>query len=286
VPFAASPLAPPPDRDDRLWILQTGASIRLLDGPLELTWQATLGQFGRLPTLTEMFGDTGAVVGNADLVAESAFGGDSGVVLALADAEPWRAGLTLALFSYRYDQLIQLVQNSQHTARAENIASARIDGAELGLQLQWQDMLSLDANYALTDARDTSDVSGQAQRSLPARPEHMFHALLGLQLASFEASYSLDIDSGNALDRAGFHVVPERVFHGCALAYEPTWAPGFRLSLEADNLLDLRVEEVPVLPQPPGITVMTQHAVADYLGVPLPGRTLFATLSYELTAGR
>ena len=142
--------------------------------------------------------------------------------------------------------------------------------------------MTLSAAYTFTDAEDTSDIAGQSGNQLPGRPRHVFNGQIVGTYAGLEATYNLDLDSGNVLDRANYRVVPDRVFNGFRLSYNPSWLEAWTFTIEANNLLDHHVEMVPVLPQPPGIEVTTPQPMADFIGSPLPGRTLFATVQWEV----
>jgi hypothetical protein len=267
-------------RRDEIWQAQLGLRVGA-PGPadLELEGRLGLGFYGRLPSFLEMFGDTGALVGNPELSAERSQGGDLGLSLR-SGSQPVPWSLSLALFSYRHGDLIQLVQNSQRVARAENVSRARIDGLEAFGALEWGP-LRLSSGYTLTDPMDQSQRAGQGGNVLPGRPRHSFFNTLGLVWSELELSYSLDFESGNMLDRANFRQVPDRLLHGASLAYSPDWAEGLTLALDAYNLLDDRTEQVSILPQPPGVSLTAPQALSDYWGFPLPGRSVFATLSWH-----
>jgi vitamin B12 transporter len=280
LPFVTSPLAPAPERSDTVWAAQLGARYRLLEGRgggPRLTLHGSVMRGGRLPTFVEMFGDTGAVIGNPGLTPESVLGGDLGATLQL-DSSPWHGRLTVAAFAYRYDDLIQYVQNSQRVARPENVGAARIDGLEVAAGLDAGRWLTLYLTYTLTDALDASELAGQSGRPLPGRPTHDLYVSITGRVWQLELEYELDLESENTLDRAGYRVVPERVFHGLAARFSPN--AHWTLAIEVDNLTDRRVEEVPLRPAAPGTNPTSSQAVADYLGFPLPGRTVYATVRW------
>ncbi|MBN1944771.1 MAG: TonB-dependent receptor [Bradymonadales bacterium] len=281
LPYAYASVAPSPTRSDRLTIGQLGIAYRWGIGQATLTSRANGGVFQRLPSFLEMYGNIGSVVGNGGLVPETATGGDIGLSFERPSGL-LRLGAELALFAYDYQDLIQFVQNAQQVARPENISSARVWGGEISTRLLLAERVNLSAAYTYTHAEDTSDLSGQAGNQLPGRPRHSFSGQLSGNLADLEIGYTLDLDSGNVLDRANYRIVPDRVFHGLWLRYQPGWLAGWSCTIEARNLLDHRVETVAILPQPPGVQISSLQPVSDFIGSPLPGRTLFATLRWEL----
>ena len=270
------------ERNDNVVAVQGGLSYRIGDAPLEVIARATAGAFGRLPTFVEMFGDTGAVVGNEDLLPESAVGGDLGLDLSW-EAEVVGLDVTLAAFFYDFQDLIQFIQNSQSSARPENVAAARLTGLETSVAAGLWSTAWLSVAYTYTEAFDTSGVVGQDGNVLPGRPEHVISSAVSSHWLGIEAEYRVDFESSNTLDRAGYSVVPERFFHSARASYTPTFLSEWTLTVEVRNLLDRRTELVPVLPQPPGVDVSTPRAVSDYLGFPLPGRTFYITLRWQKT---
>lgn len=265
--------------DDLLVTGQLGLKLTRDLGDTDLTVWSTGGRFSRLPTFVEMFGDNGAVTGNDALLTESALGADAGLRVGWEGEVP-TVEWSVSGFYYRYEDLIQFVQNSQRVARPENIAAAEVVGAESSVTVGLWATVWLSASYTLTDATDTSGVAGQDGNQLPGRPRHSLNTSLSGEWRSLEAGYRLDFESSNILDRAGFEVVPERLYHSAHLGYSPAWAAGWSLTGEVRNVTDNRVEVVPVLPQPAGVEVTTPRAVSDYLGFPLPGRTFYVTLRW------
>src|SRR5262249_58812917 len=88
---------------------------------------ANVGRSAREPTLSELFGTSGAIVGNPTLRPEVAFNRDVGFRLAFPPAGPVaRAAIEYAFFDNSIDDLIVLVQNSQRVVRPENVTSASV----------------------------------------------------------------------------------------------------------------------------------------------------------------
>jgi vitamin B12 transporter len=92
-----------------------------------LDLKGNIGQFTRVPTFFELFGDRGTTLGNPELKSERSTNGDLGFVFEQLE---WgmlnRVYFEYAYFASKADDLIVFVQTSQNTARAENIGSAKI----------------------------------------------------------------------------------------------------------------------------------------------------------------
>ena len=278
VPFSTSPVAPDASRTDVPYTVQGGARFDWSWGESELAIQGTGGGFGRLPTFLEMFGDEGSVIGNAELEPETTIGGDLGLTWQHAELG---VEASLVGFGYNYDNLIQFFQNSQRVARPENVASARIAGIEAGFYWPLPCGVSARIGYGFTDGVDTSNLAGQEDNDLPARPRHSVTGGLAWAWRGLTAEYVVQFDSEHPVDRAGYQRIPDRHMHSARLSYAPDWALGFSLAVDAHNLLDQRTAEVPLLPSPPGQEQTTRRAVSDFLGFPLPGRSIFVTLAWQ-----
>ena len=226
------------------------------------TLTLTLTRSFRLPSLHERFGSTGLLLGNPALRPERGHG------LELA----WRAGLgvddtfSVALhgFGRWHDDLIQLVQNAQNVARPENVASARLLGAELDLGWRPARVLDLRLVGGLLDARDTSAIAARVGHQLPLRPPWSLGLRAGLRAdldttGADHAAVGLELDllGPNALDPANLVRTPPRALLG--LSGRVVRGP-VSVLLSVHNVLG--------------------SAVQDLAGFPLPGLSAFATLRY------
>ncbi|TMA70021.1 MAG: TonB-dependent receptor [Deltaproteobacteria bacterium] len=240
-----------------------------------LTFLANLGRYAREPNLEELFGTRGVVIGNPSLRPEVAFNRDAGFHLAVPGRGPLSdAALEYAYFDNQVDDLIILVQNSQRLARPENVSDAVVRGHEVAVRGRLWDRLGAALNYTHQEARDEGPVTFLRGKALPGRPadEAFAHLELAwsptrpLPLGHRTAGlwpgrlfYEANVIADDFLDRANVRRVSSRVLHevGLELALP---VPGVRLTLEAKNVGDDRTRDV--------------------LGFPLPGRALFATVSY------
>ena len=75
-----------------------------------------------------------------------------------------------AYFMSKADELIVFVQNSQNTARAENISSATIRGHEVSWSATALQHVRLFGNYTYQHTEDTSNTFSRGNK-LPGRPE-------------------------------------------------------------------------------------------------------------------
>ena len=133
------------------------------------------GRYFRPPTLAELFGDRGYMVGNEGLRPERGTSVDGGV---LVDHQRGRTGLHAhaAGFATWSDALIQW-QQSGPRLRPVNLDAARVVGLETGtvLRLLGGD-LELTANYTLLAPVNLGTDPSQRGRPLPGRPRHQLFA--------------------------------------------------------------------------------------------------------------
>ncbi|MEZ4427042.1 MAG: TonB-dependent receptor [Nannocystaceae bacterium] len=262
-----------------------GLRVRLVDA-LEL--RATVGRYFRPPTLAELFGDRGYAVGNEGLVPERGTAADGGFVITHA-SERLTLRAHVAAFASAATDLIQWIKTAQ-VIRPVNVARARVAGLESGLSLAaLRGDVELTASYTLLDARNLGPEESAHGKQLPGRPRHRLFARAagghefdarGHALAP-RLFYTFEYVAGTFLDASERYEVPGRALHG--LGVELHVARRLHLAVEARNLLNTRVttwtppiEGVGPLPAP----------ISDFIGYPLPGLSVLATLRVDLDLPR
>jgi iron complex outermembrane receptor protein len=233
-----------------------GLRVGLADG---VALRMNGGRFFRVPTLTELFGDTGLVRGNPELRPELGYTVDAGLAFELrASGALRRASAEAVWFFSRYQDLIVFQLNSQGAAIAENQAAADVWGVELSGALDLGLGLSLSGGY--TFQRATAESGDRTQgKVLPGRPQHKVSARAALTRGDFKVFYDLLALSGNFIDRLNRLELDARVLHGAGVAWRVLGA--LTVSAEVQNFTDNRV--------------------VDLYRFPLPGRSFFAKLAAE-----
>ena len=231
----------------------------------QTSFKLNVSQAVRFPSLFELYGNTGAVLGNPGLKPERGLNLDLGVVHA-AEWEGAALGIELFGFLNHIDDLIQLVQNSQGVAVAQNLAEARVAGVELGAYFDVLSHLRGRTSVTWMHTEDLSDVAASAGKQLPGRPEWKVFARLsgyhdfGSTVSEVGLSVDMEYLSGNHMDAANLVGLDDRVLLGAS-----AWA-GF-----LDDQLRAKVSVHNIL----------SDRVVDLVGFPLPGLTALASLSYQ-----
>lgn len=248
----------------------------------DLAVKASAGWYVRLPTLLELFGDRGYVLGSPELDPERGPMLDAGLVFAPAESIGAldRVLVEAVAFGSRARDTIALISTAGFVARAENVGATQAYGAELvGAGRLWKSLsLALSYTRLVTEQR-TIDPSF-AGKAVPRTPGHQLHARADYarQLRGHLAGVWLDAaaQSTSFLDRANFARVPGRVLLGTGVRAEVI--QNLAISLGVDNLADTRVVELP--PQR-AIDVPLPMPLSDVAGFPLPGRSFYLSLDYR-----
>lgn len=233
------------------------------------TARANVGRYHRLPTTSERFGDGITTIASPNLQSEQGVSADLGGRCRLAGAS-----FELTGFGTRASRLIALVQNSQLTGIATNLGATHIAGVEAAAQLQ-RTWFALDASYTLTSSRDASDASTNGNRT-PGIPLHDAHGRASVGPAWASLRYDIDVRSSVFLDAGNLRPLPTRIIHD--LGAESFIASlGLTLAVTVRNLTDRIVEDVRVT----GASGRVPSKVSDYIGYPLPGRSVFVSMKWS-----
>lgn len=235
---------------------------------------ANAGHYERVPSLQELFGASGTVVGNPDLVPEKTLNWDVGFRLArerlgrvVSDAS-----LEFAYFDNRIDDVIVVVPTSVSVFTSRNIAAARVRGEEVSAALRLWDRVGLTANYTHQDAVDESGTFNDGNQ-LPGRPAHEAYARAEL---AWSPEQPLPVGAWAA------HAWPGRLWIDANLIADNYLDPANTQLVAQRNLYGLGVEVRPMPPLRVGFQVLnfTNDQTRDALDFPLPGRSFYGTVSW------
>lgn len=277
-PQAGAPIAPrwdvvPSPR------LSTHASISD-----DVAIKGSAGWYVRLPTLLEVFGNRGYIVGTPDLEPERGPSTDLGVVWAPAKAVRAidRILVSANVFANRAHDTIALITYAGLVARAENIGTTQGYGAEVIAAGRIAKTASLTASYTRLVTEQVSADSSVDGKPVPRRPGHVLYARTDLvrSIAGHTASLQLDgtWQSESFLDAANLGRVPGRVLLGTGARVEI--GGGVALALSIANLTDERIAYLPLDPPPSPSFTQTPTPLTDVAGFPLPGRSYYLSIDW------
>jgi vitamin B12 transporter len=160
------------------------------------------------------------------------------------------------------------------TFRATNIDRALLGGAEVTASLAAHG-LRTQASYTLLLTEDRA-----TGLPLPGRPQHDLVYDAAYRVGPVRERYGLDLLAGVTYGSDGPIGLPAHALHGVGASLDVPGVKGLRLALDVENLFDLRTLylDSPLLGKP--IVV----PLSDFLGFPLPGRTLWATVQFTRPA--
>ncbi len=278
-----SEAAGPSEASQHDWFLSPRASVRYRIAE-SVAVKGSAGRYLRIPTLVEMFGDRGFILGNPELLPEVGTTGDLGVVWA-----PWqkhgpidRVYVEAAGFASKPENPIVFLTGSGFVSQARNLDGAQIFGTELVLSMRLWKMLSLTGNYSFLDARKKSkDLSDG--KLLPGRPQHRFYGRVDSAFSPGGRLLVLWSDitnlSGNFLDELNTLELPQRTLWGAGVKVAAFQS--LLVSIEVKNLLNVRSELVDLTPAPSPQLSNTRLPLSDVHGFPLPGRALYLQLHWS-----
>ncbi len=251
----------------------------------DLAVKGSTGSYVRLPTLVELFGDRGAVIGAPDLRVERGTASDVGIVWAPARAVAHgaidRVLIETAVFGTRSRDTIALVSSVGFVARAMNIGATQSYGAELVAAARIARTVSLTASYTRLVSEQLTVDPNLFGRALPRTPAHLLYvrADVAHRLAGQDASAYADVAAQGAsyLDQANVQRIPARALVGAGVRVRVPVMMRVAATATVANLLDVRIVD---LPADRAIDRPQQTALTDLAGYPLPGRSLMFALDW------
>ena len=242
-----------------------GVSFRVADA---LILSAHGGALARPPSFSELNGNGASLLANPKLRRERAFSADLGLAGDVGDGRLGAGYEIVGFFSAARD-LILFQPFGRATFRASNVDRAILGGAELSAHLTARGLRN-QVSYTFLVAQNQDD-----GRPLPGRPRHDLAYDASYQLGPARFRYGVDLVSGVLVD--GQLPLPPRIFHSTGLAIEVPFVRGLRVAVDVQNLFDQRILWVPS----PASGGPIPYPVSDFLGYPLPGRSIWGTLRFS-----
>jgi iron complex outermembrane receptor protein len=244
---------------------EPAARVGIQVGQAPLEWVATIGRYARVPTLTELYGLSGAVRGNTALEPEEGVSLETGV-RATASRKSLLRGASVDVFGFvrSASRLVAFQRSSSGYVRPFNVGSARVAGAEILADYKPAAFALFELSATLLDPRNTSSVR-PANDVLPYEPRLSLAPRLELHAAvpavaadAVRLSVSYFYEASRYADAAGLVIIPEQGSLDVEAELDAWDAARCAIRLRLANLLD--------------------QTRFDLIGYPLPGRAAYASL--------
>ena len=233
--------------------------LRLDLGPT-LTLRTQAGRYVRVPSLFELYGDRGLLIGNPELEPERGTNVDVGLVWAADPRGAWLDVFTVSasVFHNRSEDLIVRTFDARGIGQSQNVGAARIQGAELALDLSLAARTSIALRATVQDPENRSDLASLSGKRLPGRVQESVDVRLVQGWRRWSAFYDLSIERGRFYDSANLLAAEDQTLHALGVDYQ---RGGWRAAVSIDNL--------------------SNDVYEDFNGFPRPGRTILGTVSYQ-----
>jgi len=217
----------------------------------------------KLPSMVQLFGNRGTVVGNPALIPERSLAYDAAVT-ARGHRGVVSGYASVGAFLTHIDDAIRFRRTSQFTVIAENIDSGRNRGVEVELRGGATEHFIVQSEMTWTQAIDNAtgnQVPGQPEWVAFAQPEG-HSGTLSTWVSDITAFFQVSYIGKSYADPANLVEIRGRTVLATGVGVDLIEGQ-LGLSFRVDDLLDVRGD--------------------DLLGFPLPGRRYTGRLSYRYT---
>ena len=245
-----------------------------------LALKANVGRYFRPPDFTELFGDQGSIIGNASLLPEQGLQWDLGWRFVLPEAGMVSGSLDATYFSNHAQDLIVYVQNSQRTMVPTNLGAAWVHGVEAAATLDLFGWVESQSNVTRNFSQNLSTREAYSGNQLPGIAALEVYQRLALRRGErWRVGYTYSFTAGNYWDETNWYLSAPRPIHGVFARVKSSGRHQLELSLDVLNVTDRIVQVVPRDPLNPAAG-MAVDPMTDFVGYPLPGRTVLAMLRW------
>ncbi len=244
--------------------------------------KGNIGRYFRAPTLLELFGDRGFIVGNPTIKPETGISTDLGIVFApRAEHRRWdQIFFEAALFASKPRNAIVLTPTAGLATVAQNISDATLYGTEITGSARLARRITALGTYTFLITERQSTVPSFDGKRLPQRPKHQLYTRIDIQTTKQTKLWGdYTYVAANFLDAGNISRVPSRQLFGLGGKWHPR--AGITVGLEAKNLTNARTENVRLSPAPRPDLSEIRQAITEFSGYPLPGRAFYLNAEWN-----
>ena len=253
----------------------------LLQVQPNLVFKANAGRYFRPPDFGELYGDRGALLGNEALRPEQGWQADVGLRARSPDHWAVQGSVELGHFWQSSTDLITWVQNSQRTLVAQNIGQAWTQGVELSVQGDLAGWVDLQWNLTRMASVNLVPDPAVADNQLPRVPLWELSTQSSVHWGErVRVGHHWTYVAQNYWDSTNWYLSPPRSLHGAFVRVQPV-DQGPSLECSVLNLQNRQVQSLPRNVLDPKDPSLILQPLTDFVGYPLPGRTVLLTLRWE-----
>jgi len=222
---------------------------------LNSEWQfkANTGQFIRIPTLSEKFGNFGNYLADPELKPEESFNTDIGVLFNNNYLQFQATG-----FYKEIKNGIFIEYDTSGTGHPDNIAKSGIAGIEGALSWKLHNNWTMDFSGHAMDSKNKSDNKGSFNQLVFGIYHFSYFSSLTWHDSQHSASLSYQVDDELSYNRGGKDMADKKsVTNFTYTLFLKSWS----INLSVNNLFD--------------------DTYSDYSYMPTQGRSYFTTINYE-----
>ena len=241
-----------------------------------VSFEGIVGQYYRVPSMLELYGNGHTLVASKDLLPERAAKASIGGKCERKVQSSWLSKLTGA-YSYsvsQADNLIVYIENSQNSKLATNLGRGIIQSHDISLDLRFRENLGLRSTGNIYQGKNTSDISYYYGKKIPNLPDFLFRQSLEYQVGNYDFNYQFQWIGERFWDLANLKRLSSTTEHSLFASVNAKTMGRFRLELV--NLFDSITATTFVS----GFSTLDNTTGVG--GYPAPGRRFYVNWYYEL----
>jgi iron complex outermembrane receptor protein len=226
----------------------------------QLSITSNIGQYQRVPSFFELFGDRGLFLGNEDLKPESGVNFDIGMDWESANKHGYllEPHAQVSLFHNNINDAISRVYDARGVGKSVNIPGALTYGIEWDTSAKLSKNTKIQIKGTLQNMENHDTVPAFFNKQLPGQAQHSISVYLDQQIKQLNIYYEFLGQYKRFYDTANLLPAADQSTHNMGLKYKYR---NIELALELDNIGNDNYE--------------------DFNGFPKPGRSLYLTVTYS-----
>jgi len=245
-------------RNKKFFMPQIGVKYRPAK---DIIVKSNLAKYHRIPSFYELFGDRGIFIGNPKLKSEKGINFDIGIDINKKTLNRFieRISCQTVFFVSRIEDLISRSYDARGVGKSDNISNADIHGVECSLSVEMTKYFGLTGKYTWQKTNNDNDIRVFDNNQLPGLFENSWFFKSELTFANTTTYLEYIYENGMYYDTANLLAAENKSEINVGMSW--LWK-SFMVSMEIKNISNDQYE--------------------DFNGYPLPGRSYYFTLKYNI----